>query len=259
MIPISPKHFVLCRLLLDSGSQRTYVTNSLRRRLNLPTVRTEKTIIQTFSGINAEPKVVDVVQLKIRSRLKSSDLCVYLEALCVPDICSPLRNQNIEVVTDNYEHLKQLNLADFVENNKDMGIDLLIGLDFYYSIVSGKIKRGTRGPVAVDTNLGWVLCGSYRENSELVKSSIQLLNTTHVMFTENDSLTDVMQMFWKVDSVGIVNEMEVVQNFKSEITFNGYRYRVFLPLKPHHDYIPDNYQLSYSRLNSLLPHVPLKR
>ena len=39
-------------------------------------------------------------------------------------------------------------------------VDLLVGLDYYFSFVSGKIIRGNPGnPVAVESILGWMVCG----------------------------------------------------------------------------------------------------
>ena len=38
-------------------------------------------------------------------------------------------------------------------------IDVLIGSDYYWQLVSGRVVRGDDGPVALHTNLGWVLTG----------------------------------------------------------------------------------------------------
>ena len=36
----------------------------------------------------------------------------------------------------------------------------MIGLDFYYSLVSGRIKKGLPSdPVATETVFGWIICG----------------------------------------------------------------------------------------------------
>ena len=36
---------------------------------------------------------------------KSSNHSVYVEAICVPEICSPLKNQNIEITAGQFENL----------------------------------------------------------------------------------------------------------------------------------------------------------
>ena len=40
----------------------------------------------------------------------------------------------------------------------------------------------------------------------------------------------------------------VYENFKESIHFDGNRYVTNLPFKPHHDFLPDNYELSTHRL-----------
>ena len=75
---------------------------------------------------------------------------------------------------------KNIELPDFVDNTQGMEVDLLIGLDFYFSFVTGRIRKGTHGPVAVETNLGWVLCGAYTEKDESTELAVQF-NTTHVV------------------------------------------------------------------------------
>ena len=50
-------------LLFDTGSQRTYISNSLRRDLQLPTLRTETLKIKTFGSNNFKSETVDIVPL----------------------------------------------------------------------------------------------------------------------------------------------------------------------------------------------------
>ena len=45
------------RLLFDSGSQRSYVSDMLRNRLRLPTVKTEKLLINIFSDDSEQLRV----------------------------------------------------------------------------------------------------------------------------------------------------------------------------------------------------------
>ena len=49
--------------------------------------------------------------------------------------------------------------------------------------------------------------------------------------------------------------MEVYVKFSRDVHFNGERYEVSLPLKENHELLPDNFQVSKSRLNSLLHHL----
>ena len=62
---------------------------------------------------------------------KSSSQSFYVEAICVPEICSPLKNQNIEIATGQYEHLLNLDFADCSQGEDSLEVVVLIGLDFY--------------------------------------------------------------------------------------------------------------------------------
>ena len=61
------------------------------------------------------------------------------EALCVPHICSPLKVTVVSWTKSQYKYLQNLELATPpTEVNK---VEVLVGLDYYFSIVSGKTLR----------------------------------------------------------------------------------------------------------------------
>ena len=82
-----------------------------------------------------------------------------VELHVIPKICSPITNQHVKVAKENYEHLSDLELADCTNNCSEVNIDILIGGNLYWKFMSGRIKRGSSGPVALDSILGWVLSG----------------------------------------------------------------------------------------------------
>ena len=235
--------------LVRTGSQRSYVTNDTHARLNLPIIRKEKLVIQTFGHYESKLKNVDIVQMKIKGKFRNHS--VYVEAIYVPEICSPLKNQNIEIAAGQYEDLLNLDFADCSEGEDSLKVGAQIGLDFYYSFVSGVVKKGTKGPVAIDSCLGWMLSGPYNNLNETSTNVI----TTHALLAyceqHETSLTQVIKNFWKVDSLGVNNELEVVNEFEQDLQFDGERYVVKLPIKPHHEVLPDNHENSVNRLKSI--------
>ena len=87
---------VSTRLLFDTGSQRSYITSDLKERLGLKAVRKENVIIKTFGSFaNAEVKKLDIVEFKVRHIIKRLNRFILVEALCVPEICSPIANQKL--------------------------------------------------------------------------------------------------------------------------------------------------------------------
>ncbi|PFX11629.1 hypothetical protein AWC38_SpisGene24559 [Stylophora pistillata] len=107
-------------------------------------------------------------------------------------------------------------------------IDILIGSDYYWDIVTGESIRGEFGPTAINSKFGWLLSGLTEEQhvheisnvvSNLIISGKPLLNETN----EVDEITDILKRSWDVESLGIVDtdrEGELVKR-KGEITFNS--------------------------------------
>ena len=53
-------------VLFETGSLRSFVTESVRKKLNLPTLRKETMIFLAFGQNNSKAKEVDIVQIKIK-------------------------------------------------------------------------------------------------------------------------------------------------------------------------------------------------
>ena len=134
------------RILFDTGSQRTYLAENLRKHLKLETIRTENVIINTF-GTSHESKLetLDVVQLKIKHRYENR--CIFIEALCYPVICKPLKNQEIAFVRSKFGNFSKLELEDFNENSSELPIGILVGVDYYHQFFTGKVIKNEAGPV----------------------------------------------------------------------------------------------------------------
>ena len=114
------------RIIFDTGSQKTYVTNDVKKYLHLPTLRTERIFVNTFGNYDSEPRIVDVVPLKFFFNGKT----IVIEALCAPYICSDIFGQNVRHASRYYAHLKNIKLADPSDADCKK-IDILIGLDSY--------------------------------------------------------------------------------------------------------------------------------
>ena len=78
-------------------------------------------------------------------------------------------------------------------------IDVLIGSNYYWNVVSGDADGGDHGPVAVNSKLGWLLSGAV-DSSEATE-----LSHTHLIISgspaspvhcEDDVLVKSLQRFW---------------------------------------------------------------
>ena len=126
-------------------------------------------------------------------------------------------------------------------------MDILIGSDYYWNLVTGHTIRGSQSPTAVHIKLGWVLSGIVGSGhaEDLQRNN---LVTTHVLkcTTEPGSyegLEGELKKFWDLESLG-VKPPSVYEEFLEKLTYNGDHYEVHLPWKVTHPPLPDNYELS---------------
>ena len=92
-------------VLFDSGSQKSYIVESLRKALSLKSEKTETLNLNTFGNDKYEKKSCD----RVRVNLEVLGDVVSISALCNPVICSPVM-QRIKV--KEHPHLSCLELAN---------------------------------------------------------------------------------------------------------------------------------------------------
>ena len=134
------------------------MTVEVKNKLSLPVVGKEKLLIKTFGDESPKLRDCEIVQFAVCCK---NGEAIVMQAYVVPVIWTPISNQVISRAVKHYEHLRGLDLADFVEEdelNVDRNVDILIGADFYWRFVTGHILQGKKpGPVAMETKLGWVI------------------------------------------------------------------------------------------------------
>ena len=157
-------------VLLDTCSQRKYLSNDMKNYLNLPVLRKEQILIKVLGTEDTCVKTVDTVPSKITSPIKT----IVTEAICMPAICSNILNEDVKTVPSNYEDLKWMELADSSPETTKC-IDVLMGV--------GKVKKGKDyEPLAlINSCFGWIVCGYYEQPSvstNFVSSTcyVQILN-----------------------------------------------------------------------------------
>ena len=136
------------RAILDAGSQKSYVTIHVQETLYVKGSHSESMIIKTFGSGQGERRICDIVQLKIATN--DGDPLI-LSVVVVPHICDPVR---VQPISSSQAHLSGLELADPGDITGDLEIDRLIGSDYYWRLVTGRVLKGDSGPTAVETRLG---------------------------------------------------------------------------------------------------------
>jgi len=114
---------------------------------------TEVVNIKTFGSETTRTQTVDVITASIHIK---TGYPINILFSTLPLICEPLSCQPVVYTKQQYSHLSGLDLADLSCVGDELKIDVLIGSDHYWQLVTGKVVRG---PTAIHTQLGWVLSG----------------------------------------------------------------------------------------------------
>ena len=246
-------------ILFDGGSQKSFVSKELQGKLGLKPQKIEKLNLNTFGS----EMYVKTYSDKVVVNLEVNDEVISISALSSPDICSPL-DSKVDITS--YPHLQGLALADN-SNSCRKRVDILIGADHYYDIVIGETIRGSAGPVAVSSKLGWLLSGpvSFSEKNDDVscRTINDVVNTNLVLdilpcreevIDESREIVDALDKFWKHEDMG-VGHIETPKNESTmniEYDSNNERYQVILPWKDNiHEELNSNYEMCKTRLFSL--------
>ncbi|XP_065062963.1 uncharacterized protein LOC135689604 [Rhopilema esculentum] len=108
-------------VFFDSGSQRSYISEEVRRKLNLEVERQENLNLNTFGTEKSVRKKCDVVKLMLETGIDETPILI--SAISYQSICSPI---NTRIDVSKYQHLIGLNLADKKLSEQNRRIDLLI-------------------------------------------------------------------------------------------------------------------------------------
>ena len=120
---VQPQEKHRVRIILDSGSQKTYITQQLKETLGLKPIARERLCIKTFGSDYDNLKTVDVVNLCLTN--VDNDVTVTITALVVPMICSPLNYQAVQFARTNHAHLKDIALSE-CNPEENLVVDILV-------------------------------------------------------------------------------------------------------------------------------------
>ena len=173
----------------------------------------------------------------------------------VPMICEPLTSHPLVDCRETSFHLTGLELADDPGDNQSLRVDILIGSDHYWDLITGRLQRGADGPVVIKMKLGWVLSGPVAVSGQMDELHNLVVHTLHIgaPTPEMQTLDDTMKSFWELESFGIPStDRSLYDELQDTIVFHDGRYEVQLPWKTPKRDLPNNYDLSLKRLNGLL-------
>lgn len=258
---------VKTRLLMDCGSQRTYVSQELADKLGLKPTKVEELNVVTFGS--SESRVVKTYLTTLSLKLNNGELLT-INANIVPVISGDLQRRTIDGATlRSMDHLiKSLDLADTLPTKSEPSkVDLLIGSDYYLDLILSHKIEVSPGLYLLSSKLGWILSGRVQTTHDgddipnmLIMSHGRTLSKSPIFQSLDVPLQDKpdLEDFWRLDSIGIrdkelnKDDETAMKAFKQNIKFEDGRYNVTWPWKEENPELPENRALAHGRLKSCL-------
>lgn len=223
---------VSCRLMLDSGSQASLMTESCAQRLGLK--RRKATVSVQGLGSVGAGVTRGIVSCQLTS-IYDEKQYINIDAFILTNVTSQL--PALTVPENEWSSLGHLKLAD-PTFHKPGRIDLLIGADAFFSVLLDGRLIG-QSLMAQSTIFGWIIAGKLQ--GEVAHSNI---SCCHII-TQNSSdntmnLSEVdttLKRFWELEEVKdepilSENEIKCEEHFKqTHQRDKGGRFVVRLPFK----------------------------
>lgn len=150
-------------MLFDGGSHRSFITLGAAQRAQLAVIRQDWLGISTFGQRSRDTRLRNAVEVKVSP--VGEQKVIKIEAYVVPEISS-IQNGHVELARNEYPHLKGLWFSDACKAHEELEIDILFGADYLWNFKKECTIRGKPDePVAVQTELGWVLLGPMKGES----------------------------------------------------------------------------------------------
>ncbi|XP_045774363.1 uncharacterized protein LOC123873546 [Maniola jurtina] len=177
-------NYHLARTLLDSGSERCLIKKSLCDILNIPVIQSAQEIRGVGNSVTQATLTCDI---EIKSR--TSSYTTRLQCIVLPNITSTFPAIPKQDAQCKIPNNLQLADPDFYEGQS---IDLLIGADKFWDLLSQGKMRLPAGPFLQNTRLGWIISGPLHINAR---------NKGHIQCNFSQSVNDQLRLFWEIEEL----------------------------------------------------------
>ncbi|XP_063404398.1 uncharacterized protein LOC134687869 [Mytilus trossulus] len=223
---------VMTNILFDEGAQNSFISQELVEKLNIKPTGVVSMQISAFGGKEGEVRNLEKATLSIETERKER---IQMEVIIVPKIAAPIHMKK-RVNINSLPYLRGLQLAHPVTQDEKFSISLLVGADYYWSLVQDEVIRGD-GPTAVKSKIGYLLSGPLNTDINTQEWNSTMMN---VLVTHKPDECD-LQKNREIESSGLETDSdEIIQNVQnlmledqnSSITFKENKYVSKLPWEP---------------------------
>ncbi|XP_057329836.1 uncharacterized protein LOC130670448 [Microplitis mediator] len=171
------------RVLIDQGSELSFVTHSLIKKLDIPLNRAAIPL-RGIGNVSAGHSLGSC-QVSLHSLHSSASITIQAHVLALLTVNLP----SFTLTNKKWPHINGLQLADpdFLTSRP---IDIILSAAPAAHIINAKIRKGNNNaPIAQSTTLGWIIYGS-------VDTATSKLTAYGHHVTVDDQLQDLLSKFW---------------------------------------------------------------
>lgn len=185
----------LVRAIIDSASQRDFITTECCQRLNLPLYPTASKYV---SGVGDVTNPIEgITCLTLRSR-HTDEVKFTIQPLVVSRITDTLPVSSID--TTQLDYLQGLPLADS-RFSSPSAVDLILGSDLFARILRpNRVSRNAGEPVGIETLLGYLIVGQ----APVLNAKC---NVVRAYCTIDESLNNHVSRFFELEEVPSIENM----------------------------------------------------
>ena len=205
---------VQIRILFDTASDKSYVIKRKSSMLNMP-FHKESLTITGFGDKRGENGLHIIRHGKIVN-LHDPNIFVDVNLVETETITCNLKRQPVPVQFLDHRYTKGLTFAEdySVPNNND--IDVLVGLDYYWNFITGRIKRQLNKPVIVESILGWIIQGNVHGDNKNINT--MLCNSKSC---DNELNKEIKSLF-ELETIGILPKENPCYNRTEKLAIHSF-------------------------------------
>jgi len=242
VIAVNPRKHELSQKIcfFDTGSQRSYMRNDLKKNLKLVSDNEEILSVQTFASTN--PQNIKSSQVKALLQLENG-IFEEIQTNTVPVITEKLSSVILSLEDEAIVWKtcgKTTATENLVSRKGTTKPDMLIGMDYFWHFVQGpETGKLPSGLFIVQSKFGPLICGKSQQISTFAINHGSTIAQVATNIRQESSGFDPknLQEFWTLESIGIIdkrNEKDdeiAKKRFLESIQFENVRYQVRWPWK----------------------------
>ncbi|VDL84674.1 unnamed protein product [Nippostrongylus brasiliensis] len=252
---IGPHGTKTVRILLDTGSELSFIQSHIVEKLQLPCVGQQSLHLSTFGSVEAKEQIYDIILVKLKDEQgKVMEFTMHKTDVITNCI---LPNRHTE---EDLKFIKQngIKLADTSIHLSDP--EILLGCDQLWTVMKPQIFKMPSGLHLISTSFGHMISG---RESDRPHNNNKILMTCKRRPSNKRRRRKQWKDFFAFESSGTheykgpqhqekqhINE-QVLKRFNETIVKKPDGYYVQLPWKEDHEHLPDNKGIAEARLRSI--------